>query len=278
MEPFRLSSGSGTDLVGVLVTPDGDCAPQLYAIEAWAGEQNVEVLELGSTASPSGDGSACRLVIALGGDGTILRALQLAMPHHVPVLGVNFGHVGFLADIGRADLGKALDAIARGEAQVDERTALVATIQAEEPHHVVAFNDVVVTRIPGFGTARLRIKVGGDTLLALRGDGVVIASPTGSTAYTVEAGGPAVSPSLDAIVLTPLATQGSPLRSLVVDGGATVRVEMDPASAPLNLEIDGRAIEQMPKSTAFEVHAAPGKARLIRTRPRTFYADLAKRL
>jgi NAD+ kinase len=276
MEPFRLGSGSGT--VGVLVTPDGDCAPQLYAIEAWAREQHVDFTQLGSTAEPSGDGSECRLVIALGGDGTILRALQLAMPHRVPVLGVNFGHVGFLADVGREDLGAALDAIARGAAQVDERTALVTTIQTEEPHHRVAFNDVVVTRTPGYGTARLRIKVGGETLLALRGDGVVIASPTGSTAYTVEAGGPAVSPSLDAIVFTPLATQGSPLRSLVVDGGDTVRVEMDPASAPLNLEIDGRAIEQMPKSTAFEVHAAPGKARLIRTRPRTFYADLAKRL
>ena len=107
----------------------------------------MEFTQLGSTADPSGDGSECRLVIALGGDGTILRELQL-------------------------------DAIARGAAQVDERTALVTTIQTEEPHHRVAFNDVVVTRTPGYGTARLRIKVGGETLLALRGDGVVIASPT----------------------------------------------------------------------------------------------------
>jgi NAD+ kinase len=274
MEPFRLGSGR----VGVLVTPDGDCAPQLYAIEAWAGEQGVEVAELGSTAEPSGNGSGCGLVIALGGDGTILRALQLAMPHRVPVLGVNFGHVGFLADIGREELQAALDAIARGEAQVDERTALVTTVQTEHPRHAVAFNDVVVTRIPGHGTARLRIEVGGETLLALRGDGVVIASPTGSTAYTVEAGGPAVSPALHAIVLTPLATQGSPLRSLVVDGTDTLRVEMVADSAPLSVEIDGRRVDEMPASAGFEVHAAPGKARLLRTRPRTFYADLAKRL
>jgi NAD+ kinase len=274
MEPFSL----GSQHVGVIVTPDGDCTPQLHQIAAWAGEQHVEVVELGSTADPSGDGASCGLVIALGGDGTILRALQLAMPHRVPVLGVNFGHVGFLADIGREALQAALDAIARGTAQVDERTALVTTVRTEHPHHRVAFNDVVVTRIPGNGTARLRIAVGGETLMTLRGDGVVIASPTGSTAYTVEAGGPAVSPTLDAIVLTPLATQGSPLRSLVVDGTDTLRVEMDPNSAPLSVEIDGRTVDRMPTSTGFEVHAAPGKARLLRTRPRTFYGDLAKRL
>jgi NAD+ kinase len=275
MDPFEL----GSEHVGVLVTPDGDCAPQLHQISAWADEQRVDVVELGSTAAPTGDGAgACGLVIALGGDGTILRALQIAMPHRVPVLGVNFWHVGFLADIGRQELQPALDAVARGEAQVDERTALVTSVQTEQPHHMVAFNDVVVTRIPGHGTARLRIAVGGETLMALRGDGVVIASPTGSTAYTVEAGGPAVSPTLDAIVLTPLATQGSPLRSLVVDGTDTLRVESDPDSAPLSVEIDGRRVDEMPESTGFEVHAAPGKARLLRTRRRTFYGDLAKRL
>jgi NAD+ kinase len=278
MQPFRLRANSGEARVGVLVTPDGDCAPQLYAIQAWAGEHGLDVVELGSTAAPSRGDEGCRFVIALGGDGTILRALQIAMPDRVPVLGVNFGHVGFLADIGRADLQAALDTIAREEAHVDERTALVATIEAEPPRHAVAFNDVVIARRPGFGTARLRIKVGGEPLLKLRGDGVVIASPTGSTAYTVEAGGPAVSPELDAIVLTPLATQGSPLRSLVVDGTDTVRIEMDAASAPLSAELDGRTIDDMPTSTALEVHAAPGKARLLRTRPRTFYADLAQRL
>ena len=278
MAPFKLGSSPGKERVGVLVTPDGDCAPQLYAIEAWAGEHGLDVVTLGSSAAPSGDGEDTGFVIALGGDGTILRALQLAMPQRTPVLGVNFGNVGFLADIGRESLQAALDAIAAGEAQVHDRTALVATIDAEPPRHAVAFNDVVITRKPGHGTARLRIKVGGEPLLRLRGDGVVIASPTGSTAYTVEAGGPAVSPELDAIVLTPLATQGSPLRSLVVDGTDTVRIEMDAASAPLFVELDGRTSDDMPTSTALEVHAAPGKARLLRTRPRTFYADLANRL
>jgi NAD+ kinase len=278
MHPFRFDRTSGSAEVGVLVTPDGDCAPQLMTIEAWARELDVEIVDLGTSAVPSGRGPDCQLVIALGGDGTILRALQLGMGNRAAVLGVNFGHVGFLADIHRDDLGAALDAIARGEAGVDERTALVTDLETEHARHVIAFNDVVVTRVPGFGTARLRLIVGGQSLFTLVGDGLVIASPTGSTAYTVGAGGPAVAPALDAIVLTPLATQGSPLRSLVVEGSETVRIEMEPGSAPLSVEIDGRSVHDLPTSAALEVHAAPRKARLVRTQPRTFYEDLATRL
>ena len=115
-------------------------------------------------------------------------------------------------------------------------------------------------------------------MLALAGDGVVVASPTGSTAYTLGAGGPAVAPTLDAIVLTPLASQGSALRSLVVDGNDTVRVTREPSSAPLSIEVDGRTTVEVPASASLEVRAAPRKARLVRTRPQTFYADLADRL
>ena len=143
---------------------------------------------------------------------------------------------------------------------------------------MIAFNDVVVARLPGFGLARLRVVVAGESLLVLQGDGIVIASPTGSTAYTVGAGGPAVAPSLDAIVITPLASQGTPLRSLVVDGSEVVRVELEPQSAPLSIEIDGRETQAMSGPASLEVHAAPRKARLVRTRPRTFYRDLATRL
>jgi NAD+ kinase len=278
MPPFTLQSASGDTRVGVLATPAGDCAPELLRIEAWARDIGVEVVDLGTSAEAGSLPANSELVIALGGDGTILRALQLAMANHAAVLGVNFGHVGFLADCGSDGLADALERIARGEAQVDERTALVATLQMDSPRRLIAFNDVVVARVPGFGTARLRVEIDGQAMLELTGDGVVVASPTGSTAYTVGAGGPAVAPTLDAIVLTPLASQGSPLRSLVVDGGDTVRIAGGPSSAPLSIEFDGRMTVEVPASASVEVHAAPRKARLVRTRPRTFYADLADHL
>jgi NAD+ kinase len=277
-EPFRLATGAGSGPIGVLTTPSGDCRPQLMVIEAWARELGLDTVDLGTSADPSAGDAACEIIIALGGDGTILRALQLAMANRAAVLGVNFGTVGFLADVGRADLRAALDTLGRGEATVDARTALIATLRTEPMTRAIAFNDVVITRRPGFGTARLTIAIGGRHLLGLNGDGVVVASPMGSTAYTVGAGGPAVAPTLDAIVVTPLATQGSPLRSLVVDGSDSVTVDLQPVSAPVTVEIDGRTSLDMPASAAVEIQAAPRKARLVRTRPRTFYDDLAARI
>jgi NAD+ kinase len=276
MEPFTLASTAAR--VGVLAQSSNACAPQLLTIQAWASQNGLEVVDLGTSAEPHGLDAGCQLVIALGGDGTILRALRLAMTQHAAVLGVNFGHVGFLADIHGDELAAALQTLARGDALLDERTALVAEIGGEPARRVIAFNDVVVARLPGFGRARLRVVVAGEALLVLSGDGVVVASPTGSTAYTVGAGGPAVAPSLDAIVITPLASQGTPLRSLVVDGSETVRVDPEPLSAPLSVEIDGRETHAMPAPASLEIRAAARKARLVRTRPRTFYRDLATRL
>ena len=269
---------SGDRRIGVLANPSGQCEPELNLIETWARDICVEVVDLGTSAEPGSLPADCELVIALGGDGTILRALQLAMTNHAAVLGINFGNMGFLADSGRDDLAAALGTIARGEAQVEERIALTATVLAEPSRRMTAFNDIVVARVPGFGTARLRVDIDGQSVLALAGDGVVIASPTGSTAYTLGAGGPAVAPTLNAIVLTPLASQGSPLRSLVVDGTDTVVVTREPSSAPLSIEVDGRTTVEVPASASLEVRAAPRKARLVRTRPQTFYADLADRL
>jgi NAD+ kinase len=273
MRPLTLDLAT---TVGVLANPSGECEPQLLAIEAWADAHGLRTVDLGTTDRAGDLSEAVGLVIALGGDGTILRALQLAMVQHTPVLGVNFGHLGFLADVDGDDLASALDRIARGEAQIDERTALVATSPVPA-QTVVAFNDLVISRRPGFGSARLQVEVDGEPVLDLVGDGLVVASPTGSTAYTVGAGGPAVSPTLDAIVLTPLAAQGAPLRSMVLDGGDTIRIEAGERSAPLAVEVDGRTMPDMLTPATIDVRTAAGKARLVRTRPRTFYGDLARR-
>src|SRR3954468_14487191 len=157
MPPLTLTGGPGAAPVGVLANPTGECEPQLRQIEAWARELDLGVVDLGTSAAPRPPETACDLIVALGGDGTILRALQLAMAHHAAVLGINFGTVGFLADTEGDKLAAALDRIDAGSAQVDERTALVAEIDGAGGRRLVAFNDVVVGRRPGFGTARLRL-------------------------------------------------------------------------------------------------------------------------
>src|ERR671923_6134 len=145
------------------------------------------------------------------------------------------------------------------------------------PRPVAAFTALVIWGGPGFGGARLHVKVGGEPVLDLTGDGLVVASPTGSTAYTVGAGGPAVSPTLDAIVLTPLAAQGTPLRSMVLDGSDTIRIEAAARSAPLAVEVDGRTMQDMRTPATVDIRTAAGKARLVRTRQRTVYGDLGRR-
>src|SRR3954464_854136 len=171
MPPLELPSGAGAAPVGVLANPTGECEPQLRQIEAWARGLGLGVVDLGPSAAPRPPETACDLIVALGGDGTILRALQLAMEHHAAVLGINFGTVGFLADTDGAELAAALDRIGAGSAEVDERTALVAEVDGAGVHRLVAFNDVVVARRPGFGTARPKLTVGGPPPLPPNGGG-----------------------------------------------------------------------------------------------------------
>ena len=172
MQPFTLAPASETAAVGVLAQSASSCAAELLTIRAWATRYGLEVVDLGTSAEPNGGDAGCQLVIALGGDGTILRALQVAMAQHAAVLGVNFGHVGFLADIRGDELSEALERVASGQALLDERTALVAQIGAEPARRFIAFNDVVIARLPGFGLARLRVVVADESLLVLEGDGV----------------------------------------------------------------------------------------------------------
>ncbi len=275
--PFTLPAGGG---VGVLVNPSGECGPQLLEIDAWAGEHGLRVHDLGVVGRDEEDlaerSGASDLVIALGGDGTILQALHLAGPHGAAVLGVNFGHRGFLADTVRERLPAALEAVAEGRAVLEARMAL--SVHGDGVPAAVAYNEVVLGRAPGRGSARVHVDIAGRRLLDVAGDGIVAATPTGSTAYTLSAGGPVVSPHLDALVLTPLAAQTTPLRSLVVAAGEPVRLRVSDEGAPLVLEVDGRVAGEVAPGAHVDVRRADLPGLLVRTGPESFYDDLRSRL
>src|SRR4051794_4460324 len=164
MPPLELPSGPGAAPVGVLANPTGECEPQLRQIEGWARERGLGVVDLGTSAAPRPPETGCDLIVALGGDGTILRALQLAMEHHAAVLGINFGTVGFLADTEGDELAAALDRIDAGSAQVDERTALVAELDGAGGHRLLAVHHGVVGGRPRVRTGRPRLPVAGQPL------------------------------------------------------------------------------------------------------------------
>jgi len=273
----RFEPVAGGPAVGLLPTRASDCAEQVALVQRWCAERDVELVRL-SLADGLDATAALQLLIALGGDGTILRALRVASPHAIPVLGVNFGHVGFLADVQREQLTDALAAVGAGHARIERRSAMRAVAHNGPALDELAYNDVVLGRRTGHGSGRIVVAVDGTRVVDVVGDGVIVASGLGSTAYTVSAGGPAVSPLLDAMVMTPVAANTGPLRSLVVHADEHLRLLAREDSAPLNVEIDGQTMVELQPGAHLDIGMASDPALLIRTKPDTFYDDLRDRL
>ncbi|HSD81859.1 MAG TPA: NAD(+)/NADH kinase [Solirubrobacteraceae bacterium] len=275
-DAFTLATGPAAP-VALVTAPSADCGRERDQVEAWcaAHELELDVLRVGQ------DGTGRRpwqLVVALGGDGTILRALRLAGPVGAPVLGVNLGRVGFLADAQPGDLAAALAAVADGRARVERRAALQVAVRDGAALDEHAYNDVVFGRRAGHGSARIAVQVNGTPVVSLVGDGVIVASALGSTAYTVSAGGPAISPPLDAMVLTPVAAHTGPLRSLVLSADDELCLIAGEDSAPLTIEIDGRTASEVPPGARVHVGRWHAQALLLRTTPDTFFEHLRDRL
>jgi len=275
--------------VGVVTHPRRNCDEVFRAIVGWARARGARLIALPGEAPAavshadqlSGEdfASTADLVIAAGGDGTILRALALAAPAGVPVLGVNLGRLGFLAEVDPPELGRALEAVGAGEYRIEERLALECTLHTDDgPTAVRAFNDLVVWRTPGFGQAALAVSVEGELFARYAADGIVVATPTGSTAYTLSAGGPIVSPVVDAILITPLAPHGLFNRTLTIEATELLEIDVLAESAPVVVERDGeRQREVMPGATiAVRRSDAPGL--LVRLGWTSFYGRARRKL
>ena len=179
------------------------------------------------------------VVAVLGGDGTILRALRLMGEKMVPVLGVNLGTMGFLAECAPEALEEAVRRLAAGDYRLEERMLL--RVEREGGERALALNDVVVSRGACQRVLQADVTVDGQAAARFSGDGLVISSPTGSTAYSLSAGGPVVVPQLDCIVLAPVCPQTFSARPMVVSGESQIEAALAPrgAGGRLMLSIDG---------------------------------------
>jgi NAD+ kinase len=270
--PFTLDTPSGLP-VGVVRTPDQACTRELGQLRTWAAAVGVGIAELGTAAAI--EPADAQAIVALGGDGTILTALRYATPLGVPVLGVNFGHVGFLADVDRAGLPTALEAISDNGATVEERSAIHLTAPGID---TLAANDIGLARRYGSGPARVALTLKGTPLASLVGDGLVFASPGGSTAHNLNAGGPVLSPLLRALVLRTLNARAPMPGALVLHEEEPVTVRNAPDGPPLVVEVDGRGAGEIPAGADATVRVAAVSARLLRTREPHFFGELAGRL
>ncbi|WP_410642610.1 NAD(+)/NADH kinase [Amycolatopsis sp. lyj-346] len=270
---------------GLVLHPRRDSAAAVEAVLGWASNRNIEILGIedeivrlncaavGVTAEELGRRSD--LVVSLGGDGTMLRAMRLADGQRAPVLGVNLGKLGFLAEVDVPDLPGALSAIDAHQFTVEPRLAVDAVLQGRR---ITAFNDIAVVRVPGNGSAVVALRVGGQPFVSYSADAVVVATPTGSTAYSFSAGGPITSPSVEALLVTPAAPHSAYSRGVVLSVHDEVSLELLPTSGRLAVEVDGQVEGYVSPGDRLDLRARPSAARVVRLGMTTFYQRARRKL
>src|SRR5947209_1359381 len=212
------------------------------------------------------------IVIALGGDGTLLRAAELARPAKVPLLGVNLGKVGFLAEAEIEDMDTAVDHVVRGVYSVDERLTLDVTIEQRDrpPVRSWALNEVSVEKGARERMLEVLVDIDGRALSRYGCDGVVCATPTGSTAYAFSAGGPVVWPEVEALLLVPISAHALFSRPLVAAPTSVLAVELLPDGARGVLWADGRRTLPLERGARVEVCRSTNPVRLARLSAKPF--------
>ncbi|HEY4439373.1 MAG TPA: NAD(+)/NADH kinase [Candidatus Elarobacter sp.] len=218
------------------------------------------------------------LLVTVGGDGTLLRAARLVHELLIPILGVNTGRLGFLTEVEATDDGfAALDKLFASDPRVEERVALHAQVAGRDVIHF-ALNEVVVRRVTQARLAPFGLALDGETITHLPADGVIVSTPTGSTAYFLSAGGPIIHPAVDALGVMGLMPHTLFARPILVKSDATIEITCDNELSLANLENDGFVAEQLRAGDRVVIKKAPKPVRFARVRPRAFFARLEEKL
>ncbi|MCP2342211.1 NAD(+)/NADH kinase [Actinomadura rupiterrae] len=274
------------DTVGLVLHPQRDSKIAVDTIVGWAAGRNRTVLglpeEIGRidcSAVPVPAGALVEradLLVSLGGDGTMLRCMRLASGGATPVLGVNLGRLGFLAEIDVDELPGALSAIDAHRYQIEPRMAVTARLP--DGQEVNAFNDIALVRVPGDGLATVQVGVEGQPFVRYAGDAVIVATSTGSTAYSYSAGGPIVSPAVEGFLVVPAAAHSTFNRALMLSADETVTLDLLPGCGTLAVEVDGAVAAQLKPGDQVTVAARRAAAQVVRLGYTTFYERARRKL
>ncbi|MFC9970720.1 NAD(+)/NADH kinase [Spirillospora sp. NPDC127200] len=274
------------DTVGLVLHPRRDSKIAVDTIVGWAADRGRTVLglpdEIGridcSAVPVSAESLAERadLLVSLGGDGTMLRCMRLASGGTVPVLGVNLGRLGFLAEIDVDELPGALSGIDAHRYQIEPRMSVTARLP--DGRAVSAFNDIALVRVPGDGLAAVQVIVEGQPFVRYVGDAVIAATSTGSTAYSYSAGGPIVSPAVEGFLVIPAAAHSTFNRALMLAADETVTLELLPTCGTLAVEVDGAVAAHLKAGHRITVTANRAAAQVVRLGGTTFYERARRKL
>lgn len=276
--------------IGILTKPKfPDIKHILKELVAWLRERQKQVVLDGQTASLIGEPSFHQktqiaalsdMVLVLGGDGTMLNAARLVEEREVPILGVNMGGLGFLTEISLDHLYPSLEKVFTGEFAIEERLMLRARIHRHGEHvaQATVLNDVVISKGTLARMIQVRISIDGQFVTSMRGDGLIVSTPTGSTAYSLSAGGPIINPSIQALILTPICPHTLTHRPLMIPSSVLLDVVLTSQDEGAMTTFDGQVGIAMTQGDTVEIGASDHRTRLIRLPDRTYYEVLRKKL
>lgn len=227
-------------------------------------------------------GQRCQLIVVIGGDGTLLSAGRDLSHYGVPLLGINQGRLGFMVDVLPDDMGEALDAALAGDGVADDRLLLDMCVRhadgsTERPTQAV--NDVVLRNFANIRMLEFETWLGDEFISQHRADGLIVSSPTGSTAYALSGGGPVVHPSVSALTLVPICPHTLSDRPIVVPANNTVRIVLrGPAPAQATVTCDGQVSQPLAPGDVIEVSCAPHPLKLIHPRNYQYFSLLRDKL
>lgn len=267
-------------LIAAGITPVMDpqeLTPTLeYATSEGSAGAAAKILSLGKDVSEKD----LELVVVLGGDGTILKAAELVRESQTPLLGINLGHVGFLAESEKNQISSTIARVVEKDYLVKERLTLdvVVKLEGKEVYRTWALNEATVEKSAGERMLEVVVEVDGRPLSSFGCDGIVMSTPTGSTAYAFSAGGPVVWPSVDALLMVPLSAHALFARPLVISPSSLLAVEVLQRSAGAGvLWCDGRRSTELPAGARVEVRKSDKPVRLARLRQGPFTDRLVKK-
>ncbi len=254
---------------------------QIGAVLAPA-ENRAEMAGLDLQFLPLGElGARSHLAIVVGGDGTLLGAGRALAPHGVPILGVNQGRLGFMVDVRPEDIGETLDSVLAGDLPVEERLLLEARLRradSSEMSLLRAVNDVVVRNQASIRMLEFETWLGEEFISQHRADGIIVSTPTGSTAYALSGGGPVLHPSLHAVALVPICPHTLSDRPIVVPAGGTIRIVLRGEVSGVNVTCDGQISVTLNAGDTVEIISSPHPLRLIHPRNYSFFDLLRNKL
>ena len=290
MEFNKTAGGDKVKKIGVFCKPKAPSATDILGrLIPWLRKQNYHVFLDEGTAAIINETSShekkeifqqADLLIALGGDGTLLSVARVAHPHNTPILAVNLGSLGFLAEISIDELYPTLENILAGKFEIENRMLLNACIwrngEKVEDHNVL--NDVVINKGAVARVINLQVLVNGQYMTSYRADGLIIATPTGSTAYSLSAGGPIIHPSMHTLVLSPICPFTLTNRSILIPDQSVIQVKLAAEYDDVRVTLDGQEGYNMRAGDILQIKKTKTSLQLIRGPNKNYYQILRDKL